>query len=555
MSASNGSWSSPRRRSTRASPSVACCWPGARSTCSSSTCPAAGWPPRTSRPASPTGSAGWRRSPDARRRSSSCSNRPVIAGWPATAVAEVDQAPPRARPAVVDPARARHRRASGRRRWSPAIATARRGRRATLRILYAEGGERDACLRRDDLLHDEAPTITGPRHRRTDPPRCDSSISTDRTSPSSSPGHEPPSPSRPARSSWAAGRGIRARSSTRTRKPGRWASGGGCRSGAPIGSSLRRPSSTRTPTRTGRPSRPPSRRSRRSARGSPAAPTRLDAAFGLFEVQVDGLEALWGPEPVLVERLVEALGGLGGGAGEIRAGIAGHPLHARPWPPSWPAPARRSSSRPVARPTFLAPHPSGLLTQDPDVRARLTRFGLRRIGAVAELDRTALVARFGEEGARIHARARGEELEPFRPRRAPERLRLGLPDRTRGRGSRAAPLRPPSARRGADRAARGARAGGRRGRGCTSTWTSRSPGRGRPPSWTSSSASPNRPPTPRRSSASCSPGSSGPRRRPRSPGSPWSWTARLRRPVSSSRCSRRRPPAAPGSSGSSPGLP
>ena len=85
----------------------------------------------------------------------------------------------------------------------------------------------------------------------------------------------------------------------------------------------------------------------------------------------------------------------------------------------------------MARPTFLAPHPSGLLTPDPDVRARLTRFGLRRIGAVAELDRTALVARFGEEGARIHARARGEELEPFRPRRAPERLRLGLPDRAR----------------------------------------------------------------------------------------------------------------------------
>src|SRR4029077_17676045 len=32
-----------------------------------------------------------------------------------------------------------------------------------------------------------------------------------------------------------------------------------------------------------------------------------DGAFGLFEVQVDGLEALWGPEPVLVGRLVEAL--------------------------------------------------------------------------------------------------------------------------------------------------------------------------------------------------------------------------------------------------------
>jgi RecA/RadA recombinase len=31
------------------------------------------------------------------------------------------------------------------------------GKRATLRILYAEGGERDACLARDDLLLDEAP--------------------------------------------------------------------------------------------------------------------------------------------------------------------------------------------------------------------------------------------------------------------------------------------------------------------------------------------------------------------------------------------------------------
>ena len=31
------------------------------------------------------------------------------------------------------------------------------GRRAILRILYADGGERDACLARDDLLHDEAP--------------------------------------------------------------------------------------------------------------------------------------------------------------------------------------------------------------------------------------------------------------------------------------------------------------------------------------------------------------------------------------------------------------
>jgi hypothetical protein len=151
-----------------------------------------------------------------------------------------------------------------------------------------------------------------------------------------------------------------------------------------------------------------------------------DGTFGLFEVQVDGLEALWGPEPVLVDRLAEALGKALGGTDDIRAGIAGTRFSAtvaavlaRPGNPILVPPGGEMS--------FLAPHPSGLLTQDPDVRARLTRFGLRRIGAVAELDRSALVARFGEEGARIHARAHGEELEPFRPRRAPERLHLALP--------------------------------------------------------------------------------------------------------------------------------
>jgi RecA/RadA recombinase len=46
------------------------------------------------------------------------------------------------------------------------------GRRATLRILYADGGERDACLRRDDLLIDQAPAIHPERTHRdaTAPP-------------------------------------------------------------------------------------------------------------------------------------------------------------------------------------------------------------------------------------------------------------------------------------------------------------------------------------------------------------------------------------------------
>jgi protein ImuB len=167
-----------------------------------------------------------------------------------------------------------------------------------------------------------------------------------------------------------------------------------------------------------------------------------DPAFGLFEIQVDGLEPLWGAEPVLVERLTAALGASLGGAtnaagvtnaagatdraGDIRAGIAGTrfaatiaAIHARPGAPIVVPPGAEAD--------FLAPHPSKLLTSDPDVRARLVRFGLRRIGVIADLPRSALIARFGEEGARIHARARGEELEAFRPRRTPERLALALP--------------------------------------------------------------------------------------------------------------------------------
>ncbi len=42
------------------------------------------------------------------------------------------------------------------------------GRHATLRILYAEGGERDTCLGRDDLLIDEAPDPAPATHERTD---------------------------------------------------------------------------------------------------------------------------------------------------------------------------------------------------------------------------------------------------------------------------------------------------------------------------------------------------------------------------------------------------
>jgi len=155
----------------------------------------------------------------------------------------------------------------------------------------------------------------------------------------------------------------------------------------------------------------------------------LDAAFGQFELGIDGLTALWGPEPVLVERVAAALATALPGDGEMlrpRVGIAGThfaatiaAVAARPGAPVIVAPGDEAA--------FLADRPSALLTTDPDIRARLARFGLRRIGAVAGLPRSALMARFGDEGARLYARARGEETDPFRPRRTPERLALALP--------------------------------------------------------------------------------------------------------------------------------
>jgi RecA/RadA recombinase len=88
------------------------------------------------------------------------------------------------------------------------------GRRATLRILYAEGGERDTCLARDALLIDQAPVHEAPDreiHDATAPPVP--------AAPATPPGTGPtlralptPRPARAGRSSVEPGVGHRRRS-------------------------------------------------------------------------------------------------------------------------------------------------------------------------------------------------------------------------------------------------------------------------------------------------------------------------------------------------------
>ena len=161
--------------------------------------------------------------------------------------------------------------------------------------------------------------------------------------------------------------------------------------------------------------------------GIAGATDPADRAFGSLEVQVDGLEALWGPEPALVGKVRAALTPLL--PGTPRAGIAGTRFAAALAAATGPGPSAVPAVLvpPGDDAAFLAPFPAGALTRDPEVRGRLARFGLVTVGAVAALPRSALVARFGiDEGGRLHDRANGRETDPFRPRRTPERLALAL---------------------------------------------------------------------------------------------------------------------------------
>lgn len=150
-----------------------------------------------------------------------------------------------------------------------------------------------------------------------------------------------------------------------------------------------------------------------------------DPGYGRLVVQVDGLTRLWGPEEALVGRMNTALAPIL--PGPPRAGIAGTSFAASVAAAHAPAGGQPVLVPPGEERRYLARFPARLLTRDSDVRSRLERFGLRTIGSVAALPRSALIARFGDEGAQLHARARGEETERFRPRHADERMALALP--------------------------------------------------------------------------------------------------------------------------------
>ena len=240
--------------------------------------------------------------------------------------------------------------------------------------------------------------------------------------------------------------------------------------------------------------------------GISGPPDAADAAFGTLEVQLDGLEAFWGPEPDPRRqgpgRPQPLLPGM------PRAGIAGTRFVAALPPPRIPVPQSSRRPRPAGRGCRLPrPLPGGALTRDPEVRGRLARFGLATIGRWPPCRARRWRPLRTGEGSRLHARATAARPTRSALARAPERLGPRVRPRRAGRRSRGAPLRPspPRPALGAQLDARGEAAG--RARLARRSTRPSPPGRFRPPARSSRpsrspSASRSRPPTRRRSSDS-----------------------------------------------------
>jgi hypothetical protein len=98
---------------------------------------------------------------------------------------------------------------------------------------------------------------------------------------------------------------------------------------------------------------------------------------------------------------------------------------------AWVAAAGARPGEPVIVPEgalrpFLAGRPVSALPVDEAMLERLDRLGVRTLGELARFPAPALVAQFGEEGARARAWSTGERIDPVRPWHRPRPLRVTL---------------------------------------------------------------------------------------------------------------------------------
>jgi len=148
--------------------------------------------------------------------------------------------------------------------------------------------------------------------------------------------------------------------------------------------------------------------------------------YGQVWLGIEGLHRLWGDEQTLARRVLATAAPLLPGAPRI--GIGNTRFGAQV---AAVLGATRGGERveaitsggPAVEAAYLAPLSIRLLPGDEEFRERLRVFGLARIGEFAALASSAVVARFGAQGAMLHDLARGMDGRQLRPRRPVARLR------------------------------------------------------------------------------------------------------------------------------------
>jgi protein ImuB len=137
------------------------------------------------------------------------------------------------------------------------------------------------------------------------------------------------------------------------------------------------------------------------------SPRVEETGAGYVYLDASGLQALFGDEPRLAERLRDAAVARGLA---IRVGIAASRIGAL-------AAARLGSGATVVVPggdaATLAAAPLSLLVLSEDLTTRLARWGLRTLGELAALPTAGLFERAGAEGVQAQRLARGEDPRPL----------------------------------------------------------------------------------------------------------------------------------------------
>ncbi|MFN8016769.1 MAG: DNA polymerase Y family protein [Acidimicrobiales bacterium] len=171
----------------------------------------------------------------------------------------------------------------------------------------------------------------------------------------------------------------------------------------------------------------------RDARAFEAVASSLDAVTPGVEVARPGTLAFgtrgpsryFGGDEALAERVAWMASGALGDRWPVHVGVADGAFAAL-------LAAHRAQRRgqahlvvpPGASPAFLAPHPVGSLLEVVEVPEEVDvwqRLGLRTLGALAELPRAEVAARFAQAGVAAHRLASGLDLRPLAARRpAPE---------------------------------------------------------------------------------------------------------------------------------------